>query len=164
ASLFWQWYPFAGNLLRLRLYAEVFHQTATLDDASWHHTGYVVIPSLYIAYKRWGFQVIYQTQRKTLTGQTLKNTPSMASVELTYNPAKHLTLTAGIRYPFYNAWKQTTSVYGTALLSRAETERIKNNANMVYVNLVYNLPFGKSGAAAKRKMENADKDSGILNR
>lgn len=35
---------------------------------------------------------------------------------------------------------------------------------MVYVNLVYNISFGKSKSGAKLKIQNKDKDSGILNR
>ena len=78
---------------------------------------------------------IYMERRKSLAGQTMKNTPSMASVEVSYKPMKTLTLAGGIRYPFYDAWKQTVSVLGTSLLQRTETERIINNANMVYVTL-----------------------------
>ena len=57
-----------------------------------------------------------------------------------------------------------SSVSGTPLLQRTETERIINNANMVYINLVYNFSFGKSKSGVKLKMQNKDKDSGILNR
>ena len=109
-------------------------------------------------------QLFYQTQKKSLIGQTTKNIPSMASVELSYKPIKNLTITGGIRYPFYDSWKQVTSVSGTPLLQRTETERIINNANMVYINLVYNFSFGKSKSGVKLKMQNKDKDSGILNR
>ena len=164
ASLFLQWYPFSNNILRLRLYSEVFHQINRLGDSQWNHTGYSIIPSIYLAYNKWGLQLFYQTQKKSLIGQTTKNIPSMASVELSYKPVKNLTITGGIRYPFYDSWKQVTSVSGTPLLQRTETERIINNANMVYINLVYNFSFGKSKSGVKLKMQNKDKDSGILNR
>lgn len=164
ASLFLQWYPFSNNMLRLRFYSEVFHQINKWGTSKWNHTGYSIIPSVYLAYHQWGLQVFYQTQKKSLIGQTTKNIPSMASVELSYKPIKSLTLTGGIRYPFYDSWKQVTSVSGTSLLRRTETERIINNANMVYVNLVYNFSFGKSESGVKLKMQNRDKDSGILNR
>ena len=88
----------------------------------------------------------------------------MASVEFSYKLIKNLTLTGGIRYPFYDSWKQVSSVSGTSLLRRTETERIVNNANMVYVNLVYNFSFGQSKSGVKLRMQNRDKDSGILNR
>lgn len=164
ASLFLQWYPFSNNMLRLRLYSEVFHQINKWGTSKWNHTGYSIIPSVYLACHQWGLQVFYQTQKKSLIGQTTKNIPSMASVELSYKPIKNLTLTGGIRYPFYDSWKQVTSVSGTSLLRRTETERIINNANMVYVNLVYNFSFGQSKSGVKLKIQNRDKDSGILNR
>ena len=163
-SLFLQWYPFANNMLRLRLYSEVFHQINKWGASKWDHTGYSIIPSVYLAYRQWGLQVFYQTQKKSLIGQTTRNIPSMASVEFSYKPIKNQTLTGGIRYPFYDSWKQVSSVSGTSLLRRTETERIVNNANMVYVNLVYNFSFGQSESGVKLKMQNRDKDSGILNR
>ena len=163
-SLFLQWYPWASHIIRVRLYAEVFHQRNRWDDAQWQHTGYDVIPSLYLVYRKWGLQMFYQTGKKSLVGQTTKHIPSMASVELSYQPVKNLSLIGGIRYPFYDAWTQVTAVAGTSLLSRTETERILNNANMVYFNLVYHFQFGRPKAGVKLKLQNQDKDSGILNR
>lgn len=164
ASVFMQWYPFSNNILGLRLYSEVFHQINKLGNSEWNHTGYSIIPSVYLAYNKWGLQLFYQSQKKSLIGQTTKNIPSMASVELSYKPIKPLSVTAGIRYPFYDSWKQVSSVSGTSILHRTETERIINNANMVYINLVYNFSFGKNNPGVKLKMQNKDKDSGILNR
>ena len=164
ASLFLQWYPFSNNILRLRLYSEVFHQINAFGNEKWNHTGHSFIPSINLAYKKWGVSVFYQTEKKSLVGQTMKTIPSMASVEVSYSPVKNLTLTGGIRYPFYDSWKQTTSVSGTSLLQRDETERIINNANMVYINLVYNFAFGKNKSNVKFKIQNKDKDSGILSR
>lgn len=164
ASLFLQWYPFSNNILRLRLYSEVFHQANVLGSEKWNHTGYSFIPSVNFAYKKWGVSVFYQTEKESLVGQTMKTIPSMASIELSYSPIKNLTMTGGIRYPFYDSWKQTTSVSGTQLLQRTETERIINNSNMVYINLVYNFAFGKNKSNVKLKIQNKDKDSGILNR
>lgn len=162
ANLFLQWYPFANNILRLRLYTEVFHQRNNLKDAEWNYTGYRVVPSAYLAYKKWGFQLLYQSAKKTVVGQTVRNNPSMAFAELSYKPMNNMTVMAGIRYPFYNSWKQTSETLGTHLISRWETERIINNANMVYLNFVYNFSFGKSKSDVKLKMKNEDKDSGIL--
>lgn len=163
-SLFLQWYPFENNLLRLRLYSEVFHQTNKFDGSKWDRTGFTIVPSIYLSYKKWGFQVFYQTEKETLSGQMLRITPSMAYGELSYKPIKNMTVTAGIRYPFYDSWKQTTETYGSNIISRRESERIVNNANMVYINLVYNFSFGKNKPNVQRKMNNEDKDSGILNR
>lgn len=148
----------------MRLYAEIFHQRNKWGSSGWSHTGYSIIPSLFYVYKKWGLQLLYQTGKKVLDGQIVRSIPSMASVELSYKPIKNLSITGGIRYPFYDAWKQVSSVAGTSLLHRIETERIMNNANMVYINLAYNISFGRNRQMEKLKMENADKDTGILNR
>lgn len=163
-SLYLQWYPFSSNILRLRLYSEVFHQINTLENSKWTHTGYSIIPSIYLAYNKWGVQLFYQTQKKSLIGQTMKNIPSMASIELSFKPIRNLTIIGGVRYPFYDSWKQVTSVSGTTLLFRSEIERIINNANMIYVNFSSNFSFGKNKSDIKLKMKNADTDSGILGR
>lgn len=99
-----------------------------------------------------------------LSGQILTTRPSMAKVEVSYRPIQTMTVGIGIRYPFYDSWKQTQKTYGTEVLSTSTVERIKNNANMVYVNFVYNLPFGKPSKSPKQKISNTDKDSGIFNR
>ena len=75
-----------------------------------------------------------------------------------------MTIGLGIRYPFYDSWKQTQKTYDTNVISTSNVERIKNNANMVYVNFIYNLPFGKPSKTPKQKITNTDKDSGIFNR
>lgn len=163
-SLFLQWYPLSCNILRLRLYTEVSCQKNKFGDNLCSHTGYTIIPSVYIAYKKWGGQMFYQIEKKTLIGQTIKTEPSMAFAEISYKPFKNMTIMAGIRYPFYNSWKQTTMTSDTSVVSKIETERIVNNANMIYINFVYNFSFGKTQNSMKLKMNNEDKDSGILYR
>lgn len=164
ASIFLQWYPFENNLLRLRLFADVYHQINKYGEIQWEHTGYSIIPSIMMSYKKCGLQLYYQTKKETLSGQMLKISPSMAYAELSYRPLKNMTVTAGIRYPFYDAWKLTSETHGTNLISKVETERIINNANMVYLNFVHNFSFGKNKPIVKLKMSNEDKDTGILGR
>lgn len=164
ANLFVQWYPFASNLLRLRMFSEVYHQSNGYDGDKWTHIGFSIVPSIMMTYNKWALQLYYQTKKETLSGQMMKIAPSMAYAELSYKPLDNMTFTAGIRYPFYDAWKLTIGTSGTKLISRIETERIINNANMVYVNLVYNFSFGKNKPNVKLKMKNEDKDTGILGR
>lgn len=130
----------------------------------WNHTGYTIAPSVYLNYKKWSAEIFYQTETEMLSGQILTTRPSMAKVEISYRPIQTMTVGIGIRYPFYESWKQTQKTYGTKALSTSTVERIKNNANMVYVNFVYTLPFGKPSKSPKQKITNSDKDSGIFNR
>lgn len=164
ANLFVQWYPFDSNLLRLRMFSEVYHQSNGYAGDKWTHIGFAIVPSIMMSYNQWALQLYYQTKKETLSGQMMRIAPSMAYAELSYKPLDNMTFTAGIRYPFYDAWKLTIGTSGTKLISRIETERIINNANMVYVNLVYNFSFGKNKPNVKLKMKNEDKDTGILGR
>ncbi len=164
ASLFMQWMPLSNNLLRLRLYSEIMYTRNSYMGQKWNHTGYTIAPSVYLNYKKWSAEIFYQTETEMLSGQILTTRPSMAKVEISYRPIQTMTVGIGIRYPFYESWKQTQKTYGTKALSTSTVERIKNNANMVYVNFVYTLPFGKPSKSPKQKITNSDKDSGIFNR
>ncbi len=164
ASLFMQWMPLYNNLLRLRLYSEVMHTQNNYMGKEWDHTGYTIAPSVYLNYKKWSAEIFYQTETEMLSGQMLTTRPSMAKVEVSYRPIQTMTVGIGIRYPFYNSWKQTQKTFGTDAIFISSVERIKNNANMVYVNFIYNLPFGKPSKSPKQKITNTDKDSGIFNR
>lgn len=159
-----QWMPFSNNLLRLRLYSEVMHTRNSYMGREWNHTDYTIAPSLYLNYKKWSAEIFYQTETEMLSGQMLTTRPSMAKVEVSYRPISTMTVGLGIRYPFYDSWKETKKTFGTDIISTATAERIKNNANMVYVNFIYNLPFGKPSKSPKQKITNTDKDSGIFNR
>lgn len=164
ASLFLQWLPLANNLLRLRLYSEVMHTQNRYKGKEWNHTGYTVAPSVYLKYKKWSAEVFCQTETEMLSGQMLTARPSMTKAEVSYSPIQAMTIGIGIRYPFYDSWKQTQKTFGTDVISTSNVERIRNNANMVYVNFVYNLPFGKPSEEPERKISNTDTDSGIFNR
>ena len=164
ASLFMQWMPLSNNLLRLRLYSEIMHTRNSYMGQEWNHIGYTIAPSVYLNYKKWSAEIFYQTETEMLSGQMLTTRPSMAKVEVSYRPIQTMTVGIGIRYPFYDSWKQTQKTFGTEVLSTSTVERIKNNANMVYVNFVNNLPFGKPSKSPKQKISNTDRDSGIFNR
>ena len=164
ASLFMQWMPFANNLLRLRLYSEVMHTLNSYMGHEWDHTDYTIAPSVYLNYKKWSAEIFYQTETEMLSGQMSTTRPSMEKVEVSYRPIPTMTIGLGIRYPFFDSWKQTQKTYDTNAICTSNVERIKNNANMVYVNFIYNLPFGKPSKTPKQKTTNTDKDSGIFNR
>ncbi len=164
ANLFAQWIPLQNPMLRLRTFVEVQHTQNSYAGENWGLWDVVNISTIMLNYKKWGAQVFYQTSRRTLVGQTTTMVPSMASVEMSYRPVPNLTLSACVRYPFYKSYRMTTQIVGSRLIKRTNEEHIDNLANMVYFNLVYNFAFGKNYGNAKHKMQNEDKDSGILER
>ncbi|MDO4672618.1 MAG: TonB-dependent receptor, partial [Porphyromonadaceae bacterium] len=100
----------------------------------------------------------------SLDGQIKREVSSLFYSELSYRPIKNMNITAGLRYPFYDGTSTKYKTTGTNLISRTESELIKSNANMVYINFAYNFTFGKSKPNVKLKMNNQDNDSGVLNR
>jgi len=161
-SLFTQWFPFKSKWLRLRFSSEMYRNENRGVDFSWSHNDYRLIPSAIVQYKKWGSTIFYQSSTKVLNGQLLRKSPSAAYVELTYKPVKNMTALLGIRYPFYSAWKSSSDTHSSALVSRHLSESIKDNANMIYLQFVYNFSFGKQSTNVKKNMSNTDKDSGIL--
>lgn len=163
-NLFAQWIPLQNPMLRLRTFVEVQRMQNAYDGERWGIWDVVNVSTIMLNYKKWGAQVFYQTSRRTLVGQTTTMVPSMASVEMSYRPVPNLTLSACVRYPFYKSYRMTTQIVGSRLIKRTNTEHIDNLANMVYFNLVYNFAFGQKYGNAKLKMQNEDKDSGVLER
>lgn len=164
ANLFAQWIPLQNPMLRLRTFVEVQRTQNAYAGENWGLWDVVNISTIMLNYKKWGAQVFYQTSRRTLVGQTTTMVPSMASVELSYRPVQNLTLSACVRYPFYKSYQMTTEIVGSRLIERTNVEHIDNLANMVYFNLVYNFAFGQKYSNGKPKMQNEDKDSGVLER
>ncbi|NLZ73840.1 MAG: hypothetical protein GX905_08520 [Bacteroidales bacterium] len=46
---------------------------------------------------------LYLSKSKTLQGQRIQESPSVAMIELSYKPIKNLTTTLAVRYPFYDS-------------------------------------------------------------
>ncbi|MDP4228032.1 MAG: outer membrane beta-barrel protein, partial [Bacteroidota bacterium] len=64
ASMFFQWYLFENNLVRLRWYSELFRTDNKYKNESWGHTDYRVIPSILVDYKKWDLEIFYQSSTK----------------------------------------------------------------------------------------------------
>ena len=75
-----------------------------------------------------------------------------------------MSVSAAIRYPFFKGNVEKEMSIGSSVIKISETDVIKDYANMVYVNFIYNLNWGKDKSAIKQKLKNVDTDTGILNR
>jgi hypothetical protein len=161
-SIFAQWFPFKTKWLRLRTFAEAFRNEVEYNDDTWFNNDFRIIPSIIVSHKKWNMNLFYQTKAKVLDGQLLRYSPSAAYIEMSYKPIPKMSLLFGWRYPFYKAWESSTKTHDTALISRYTIEKIKNNANMIYLQFVYNFSFGEPFKSSKKKMIYVDEDSGIL--
>jgi len=163
-NFYLQWFPLTSKILRFTLYSELSQASNEFSDITWKYDGYRVVPSIILNYHKWNLVAFYLSKLKTMLGQRLQTSPSAAGVELSYKPINNLTTTLAIRYPFYSAWNTYSETHPSALVHLYESEKIKNMGNMIYVGLVYNFSFGKVRNDIKQKINNEDKDSGVLNR
>ncbi|MCL2041563.1 MAG: carboxypeptidase regulatory-like domain-containing protein [Bacteroidales bacterium] len=161
-SIFTQWFPFESKWMRLRLSGTVFKTINENSDVVWSQIGYRIIPSCIMKYKKWGLSLFYQSYTETLKGQLLKNEPSFTSVELSYKPINSMSLIAGVRNPFYPDRKYETKTQDISFLSRYSSETIRDNSNLIYLQFVYTLSFGKQMQNYEKKLQNQDIDSGIF--
>ncbi len=102
-SFYTQWFPFSSKVVRLCLYTELFHTSNSFMDVNWKYNGYRLTPSLIVNYKKWNLMALYLSKSKTLQGQRIQESPSVAMIELSYKPIKNLTTTLAVRYPFYDS-------------------------------------------------------------
>jgi hypothetical protein len=161
-SVFTQWFPFESKWMRLRLSGTVFKTINENSNVVWSQIGYRIIPSCIMKYKKWGLSLFYQSYTETLRGQLLKNEPSFTSVELNYKPINSMSLILGIRNPFYLDRKYETKTQDISFLSRYSSETIRDNSNLIYLQFVYTLSFGKQIKNYEKKLQNQDTDSGIF--
>ncbi len=69
-----------------------------------------------------------------------------------------------VRYPFYKVNKEINKVIGSDLISSNKTQMVEDYANMLYVNLIYNVGWGAGKSAVRQLKYNSDSDTGVLYR
>lgn len=111
-------------------------------------------------YKNWNLSYAYTRPQKSLVGEIINLSENYSSALVGYNTGQ-FQFKAGVYYPFTRAWKSETTS-----LSKAnpyhEAVRIKDNGNMLVVGVTYQLRYGKSLNKARKNLNNADNEIGIL--
>jgi len=156
-----QYFPFKSKWLKVSFFTQFYQTSNEFNDNKWKYNGNISTVSLKATLKSWVLNFYYQNNSYRLQGQILKSIPSVTYLEV-YWKKKNLTLGTGIRYPFYNSWTQNYRTYSTKIIDKIYSERIFDNANMIYINIGYNFNFGKKYQRSNASSKNEDDDSGIL--
>ncbi len=164
ADVFIYWYPFKSDLLKLKFYASVNNESNAFQGQSWSHTRKYFSADVIFAYRKFGISAFYQTPREVVNGQLLKSYSGVSACEFSYKPIKDLTVALAVRYPFYKGNKEINKVIGSDLISSNKTQMVEDYANMLYVNLIYNVGWGAGKSAVRQFKYNSDSDTGVLNR
>lgn len=129
--------------------------TYSHDLDNWHYGLYT---SLMLG--RWSVDYYFAPAAKSLFSETISGGENISNLDVSY---KHGNLTVGVGcllLGYAQGFDYTSSTTSQYYSSNGHTH-IKNNGNMVYLNLSYNFSHGRKYHAAQRKLNNSDNDSGI---
>lgn len=111
-------------------------------------------------YKEFALMGEFNKHKNILFGETIKKGENQTIFMATWTH-KRLQLGAGVFFPFTNNYK-TGKERVSKVAPYTSWTYAKEAGQMVVIRLNYNFEFGHSYKAAKRRINNSDKDAGIL--
>lgn len=150
------WSPF--KWMSISPYYEIDYQRAKVGIFQPDHWYHIFDVRLSASYKNVTFTGIMILSNKSLAGEVYTKEKNYYSADLTWKKER-LSITGGIL--FLNAPAVTETVRGLAVYYR-ESKIAGDFKGLVYLQLVYTLPFGKKiQRSVKQQLNNTDNDSGI---
>lgn len=116
----------------------------------------------YLAMTYKGFQLngSWMKPMKSLSGQYVMTSENNSSINASYK-WKNLNVGMGILFPFTEGSKYRTEQLNQVIASDRNV-LIRNNRNMFYVSLSYNINWGRSIFQSNKRLQNADRMNSIL--
>ena len=111
-------------------------------------------------YKNLNINAVWRKPQKTLFGHYLMTGENYSNISASYK-IKRVSLGCGIQFPFTEGAKYRTQ----RLAENASSDRnvlIRNNRNMFYLNLSYDINWGRSIFNINKRLYNSGNGNGIL--
>ena len=117
---------------------------------------------VYLAMVYKGFQIngSWRKPKESLYGQYIVTSENYSSIHASYK-WKNLNVGMGVMFPFTDGSKYRTEQLCQSLTSDRNV-LIRNNRNMFYVSLSYNINWGRSIFQSNKRLQNADRTNSIL--
>lgn len=112
-------------------------------------------------YKKFALLGQFTKSKHTLFGETITKGENITAILVNYTH-KRFQLDAGMMFPFTNNYK-TGKERVNKVAPYSSWTYSKETGQMAIIKLSYNFEFGKKYNAAKRRTNNSDRESGILN-
>lgn len=112
-------------------------------------------------YKKFALLGQFTKNKHTLFGETITKGENITAILVNYTH-KRFQLGAGMLFPFTNNYK-TGKERVSMVAPYSSWTYSKETGQMAIIKLSYNFEFGKKYNAAKRRTNNSDRESGILN-
>lgn len=113
-----------------------------------------------LSYKEFAFLGQFSKNKNILFGETIRKGENQTALMATWTH-KRLQLGVGMLFPFTNNYK-TGKERVSKVAPYTSWTYTKEAGQMVAIRLNYNFEFGHSYKSAKRRINNSDKDAGIL--
>jgi hypothetical protein len=112
-------------------------------------------------YKKFGLMGQFSKNRNTLRGETIFKGENQTAILATWTH-KQLQLGVGMLFPFTNNYK-TERERISSIAPYSSRSYVKETGQLLIIRLNYNFEFGKKYNSAQKRINNSDKESGILN-
>ena len=142
---------FSGGMAHFDSRGLNYHHTYT----NWYYNG-----TLNATYKDWSLYGNIKKGRNNFYGETMSRNENFHSIGMNY---RHKSLTLGMMTlnPFTKTWKGGDDNYN-ALAPSKERIYIGNLSRMMVFSVSYNFNFGRKFSSVEKRLNNEDKDSGVL--
>lgn len=116
----------------------------------------------YLAMTYKGFQIngSWRKPSKSLSGQYVITSENYSSIAASYK-LKNLNIGMGLMFPFTDGSKYRTELLSKSIASDRNV-LIRNNSNMLYISMSYNINWGRSIFNNNNRLQNIDDVNSIL--
>lgn len=148
------------NILTVSLTTGVSYFDSRGNDYHHTYTNVYFRGEVMAAYKNWMGMFQIQNHKTNFYGETLSYDENYHLVGLMYRH-KSLTFGAMMLNPFVDNWKMGNENRSKYASSKNWTY-VKDSSHTFILKLTYNFSFGRKYESASRRLNNEDKDSGIM--
>lgn len=149
------------DILSVSAYAGVNRYESRGHTYSHGYTAWYVGGDVSMNYKNFSFYGNIGNRYESLFGETVNYGEKSCVLQCSYT-LKAFRIGAGILYPFMSEGWSAGSKLLNNLVKKEQWTYIKNNANMFMVSCSWNFNSGRRHEAEKKKMSNADRETGIV--
>lgn len=129
---------------------------------NYHHTytNWYYNANINLTYKDWSLFSYIKKGRNNFFGESLERNENFHSIQLSYHH-KDLSLGVNVLNPFTKTWKGGGD-NRNILASSKERIRIEKLSKTLSFTVSYNFNFGRKYKAVQKRLNNEDKDSGVM--
>lgn len=148
------------DILQFSFTGGVNHYISNGNTYSHRYTNWYCNMQASLTWKK--FMLMYQmnTNWNRFWGETLEGGENIQMFMAKYN-FKNLSLGIGAFNPFSDNWKVQSENWNQYASSK-KTSYIKESSRLFVVSVSYNFSFGRTYKAGRKRLNNADNDSGVM--